>query len=50
MRFLPRQKVSKKIVDAQHPEVTAWRMNAENAGIFSGSTRKGCVGSKHRST
>jgi len=26
MRFLPRQEVSKKIVDAQHPEVTAWEM------------------------
>lgn len=25
MRFIPRQEVSKKIVDAQHPEVTAWR-------------------------
>ena len=25
MRFLPRQEVSKKIVDAQHREVTAWR-------------------------
>ena len=23
MRFMPRQEVSKKIVDAQHPEVTA---------------------------
>jgi len=26
MRFLPWQEVSKKIVDAQHPEVTAWEM------------------------
>jgi hypothetical protein len=25
MRFIPRQEVSKKIVDAQHAEVTAWR-------------------------
>lgn len=25
MRFIPRQEVSKKVVDAQHPEVTAWR-------------------------
>jgi hypothetical protein len=24
-RFIPRQEVSKKIVDAEHPEVTAWR-------------------------
>ena len=32
MRFLPRQKVSKKIVDAQHPEVTAWRYECRKCG------------------
>jgi hypothetical protein len=25
VRFIPRQEVSKKIIDAQHPAVTAWR-------------------------
>ena len=32
MRFLPRQEVSKKIVDAQHPEVTAWRCECRKCG------------------
>ena len=32
MRFIPRQKVSKKIVDAQHPEVTAWRCECIQCG------------------
>jgi transposase-like protein len=32
MRFLPRQAVSKKIVDAQHPEVTAWRCECRKCG------------------
>jgi transposase-like protein len=32
MRFLPRQEVSKKIVDAQHPEVTAWRYECKKCG------------------
>jgi transposase-like protein len=32
MRFIPRQKVSKKIVDAQHPEVTAWRCECKKCG------------------
>ena len=32
MRFLPRQEVSKKIVDAQHPEVTAWRCECKKCG------------------
>lgn len=31
-RFLPRQEVSKKIVDAQHPEVTAWRCECRKCG------------------
>jgi len=32
MRFIPRQEVSKKIVDTQHPEVTAWRCECEKCG------------------
>jgi transposase-like protein len=32
MRFIPRQEVSKKIVDAQHPEVTAWRCECVKCG------------------
>ena len=32
MRYLPRQEVSKKIVDAQHPEVTAWRYECRKCG------------------
>jgi hypothetical protein len=32
MRFVPRQGVSKKIVDAQHPEVTAWRCECFQCG------------------
>ena len=32
MRFIPRQAVSKKIVDAQHPEVTAWRYECVQCG------------------
>jgi hypothetical protein len=32
MRFVPRQEVSKKIVDAQHPEVTAWRCECKKCG------------------
>jgi hypothetical protein len=32
MRFVPRQAVSKKIVDAQHPEVTAWRCECRKCG------------------
>jgi transposase-like protein len=32
MRFIPRQAVSKKIVDAQHPEVTAWRYECRKCG------------------
>lgn len=32
MRFIPRQEVSKKIVDAQHPEVTAWRCECQKCG------------------
>lgn len=31
-RFYPRQEVSKKIVDAQHPKVTAWRYECEKCG------------------
>lgn len=32
MRFTPRQEVSKKIVDAQHPAVTAWRCECQKCG------------------
>jgi hypothetical protein len=32
MRFIPRQEVSKQIVDAQHPEVTAWRCVCKKCG------------------
>jgi len=32
MRFTPRQEVSKKIVDGQHPEVTAWRCECSQCG------------------
>jgi transposase-like protein len=32
MRYMPRQEVSKKIVDAQHPEVTAWRCECKKCG------------------
>ena len=32
MRFTPRQEVSKKIVDAKHPEVTAWRYECISCG------------------
>jgi hypothetical protein len=32
MRFIPRQQVSKKIVDAQHPQVTAWRYECKQCG------------------
>jgi transposase-like protein len=31
-RFIPRQEVSKKIVDAEHPEVTAWRYECKRCG------------------
>ena len=31
-RFIPRQEVSKKIIDAQHPEVTAWRYECMKCG------------------
>jgi len=32
MRFIPRQEVGKKIVDAQYPEVTAWRCECVKCG------------------
>ena len=32
MRFIPRQEVSEKIVDAQHPEVTAWGCECRKCG------------------
>jgi hypothetical protein len=32
MRYIPRQEVRKKIVDAQHPEVTAWRSECIRCG------------------
>ena len=31
-RFVPRQQVSKKIVDAQYPKVTAWRCECKQCG------------------
>jgi transposase-like protein len=31
-RFIPRQEVSKKIVDGQHPQVTAWRFECRKCG------------------
>jgi transposase-like protein len=31
-RFIPRQEVSKKIVDAEHPRVTAWRYECISCG------------------
>jgi transposase-like protein len=32
MRFVPRQEVSKKLVDAQYPAVTAWRYECRKCG------------------
>jgi transposase-like protein len=32
MRFTPRQEVRKRIVDTQHPEVTAWRCECKKCG------------------
>jgi hypothetical protein len=32
MRFIPRQEVNKKIVDAQHAEATAWRCECIKCG------------------
>jgi transposase-like protein len=32
IRYIPRQEVSKKIVDAQHPKVTAWRCECKRCG------------------
>jgi len=32
VRFKPRQEVSKKIVDAEHPKVTAWRYECTSCG------------------
>jgi transposase-like protein len=32
MRFIPRQEVNKKIIDAQHAEVTAWRCECIQCG------------------
>ena len=32
MRFIPRQDVSKKVIDAQHSEVTAWRCECIKCG------------------
>ena len=32
MRYIPRQEVRKKIVDAQYPEVTAWRCECKQCG------------------
>lgn len=32
MRIMPRQEVSKKIVDAEHPEVRAWRNECKRCG------------------
>jgi len=38
MRFIPRQEVSKKIVDAQHAELTAWRCECGKCGIAKNNT------------
>jgi transposase-like protein len=46
MRFIPRQEVSKKIVDAQHPEVTAWRCECQKCGYVFRVYPKG-VSQKH---
>jgi len=46
MRFIPRQEVSKKIVDAQHPEVTAWRCECKKCGYVLWVYPKG-VSQKH---
>ena len=46
MRFIPRQEVSKKIVDAQHPEVTAWRCECKKCGYVFRVYPKG-VSQKH---
>ncbi|MBN1371272.1 MAG: hypothetical protein JW987_04870 [Anaerolineaceae bacterium] len=32
VRFVPRQEVDKKIVDAEHPQVTAWRYECKSCG------------------
>lgn len=32
IRFIARQEVSKKVVDAQYPEVTAWRCECKKCG------------------
>lgn len=44
MRFLPRQKVSKKIVDAQYPEVIAWRYECRKCGYVFRVYPKGVSG------
>lgn len=46
MRFIPRQEVSKKIVDAQHPEVSAWRSECRKCGYVFRVYPKG-VSQKH---
>lgn len=46
MRFIPRQAVSKKIVDAQHSEVTAWRCECQKCGYVFRVYPKG-VSQKH---
>jgi hypothetical protein len=46
MRFIPRQEVSKKIVDAQHPAVTAWRCECRKCGYVFRVYPKG-VSQKH---
>ena len=44
MRFIPRQEVSKKIVDAQHPIVTAWRYECKQCGYVFRIYPKGVSG------
>lgn len=46
MRYIPRQEVSKKIVDAQHPEVRAWRCECKKCGYVFRVYPKG-VSQKH---
>ena len=46
MLYIPRQEVSKKIVDAQHREVTAWRCECSQCGHVFRAYPKG-VSQKH---
>lgn len=46
MRFIPRQEVSKKVVDAEHPVVSAWRYECTKCGYVFRVYPKG-VSHKH---